>query len=42
MLGVDWRDSPKEDKERFTKLCEVSCSEREGERRAFEKEIDLI
>jgi hypothetical protein len=22
-IGVDWRDSPKEDKQRFTKLCEV-------------------
>jgi len=21
--GVDWRDSPKEDKQKFTKLCEV-------------------
>ncbi len=24
IIGVDWRDSPKEDKQKFTKLCEVS------------------
>ncbi len=24
IIGVDWRDSPKEDKQKFTKMCEVS------------------
>jgi hypothetical protein len=24
IIGVDWRDSPKEDKPKFTKMCEVS------------------
>lgn len=23
IIGVDWRDSPKEDKQKFTKMCEV-------------------
>ncbi len=25
--GVDWRDSPKEDKQKFTKMCEVRIKE---------------
>ncbi len=25
--GVDWRDSPKEDKQKFTKMCEVRINE---------------
>ncbi|CAF3372084.1 unnamed protein product [Rotaria sp. Silwood1] len=31
--GVDWRDSPKEDKQRFTKMCEVLYT-------TFEKEAE--
>ncbi len=27
IIGVDWRDSPKEDKQKFTKMCEVSIIE---------------
>jgi len=26
--GVDWRDSPKEDKQKFTKMCEVRIKEK--------------
>ncbi|CAF3673697.1 unnamed protein product [Rotaria sp. Silwood1] len=33
IIGVDWRDSPREDKQKFTKLCEVLYE-------AFEKEAE--
>ncbi|CAF4839973.1 unnamed protein product, partial [Rotaria socialis] len=31
--GVDWRDSPKEDKQKFTKMCEILYA-------TFEKEAE--